>query len=63
MTTMKGRAGQQIGGGFGQNSTLGVRTTKQVKRVGCSTLKDLVESDKLIFQDFDIIEELSNLCK
>ena len=60
MTTMKGRAGQQIGGGFGQNSTLGVRTTKQVKRVGCSTLKDLVESDKLIFQDFDIIEELSN---
>lgn len=60
MATMKGRAGQQIGGGFGSGSNLGVRTTKQVKRVGCSTLKDLIENDKLLTEDFNIIEELSN---
>ena len=60
MTTIKGRAGQQLSGGFGQGSTLGVKTTKQTKRVGCSTLKDLIEHNKLIVEDFDIIEELSN---
>ena len=37
-----------------------VRTTKQVKRIGCSTLKDLIEDQKIIIEDFDIIEELSN---
>ncbi len=60
ITAMKGRAGQRIGGGFGKNAQLGVRTTKQVKRIGCSTLKDLVEDQKIIIEDFDIIEELSN---
>jgi hypothetical protein len=39
---------------------MGVRTTTQVKAVGCSTLKDMVENQKLIIQDFDMIEELSN---
>ena len=33
--------------------------TKQVKRVGCSTLKDLVETEKLIITDFESIQELS----
>ena len=60
ITAMKGRAGQRIGGGFGKNTQLGVRTTKQVKRIGCSTLKDLVEDQKIIIEDFDVIEELSN---
>lgn len=50
----------QISGGFGGQSTIGIRTTKQVKRIGCSTLKDLVEDDKLLVQDFEIIEEFSN---
>jgi hypothetical protein len=60
MTTMGGRNGQRVGGGFGKNVSKGVRTTKQVKRIGCSTLKDLVEGNKLIIEDFDTIEELSN---
>ena len=60
VTAIKGRAGQRVGGGFGKNAQLGVRTTKQVKRVGCSTLKDLVEDQKIIIEDFDVIEELSN---
>ena len=60
ITAMKGRAGQRIGAGFGKNTQLGVRTTKQVKRIGCSTLKDLVEDQKIVIEDFDVIEELSN---
>lgn len=60
ITNVKGRAGQVISGGFSPNRQLGVRTTKKVKRVGCSTLKDLIEDNKIIIEDFDIIEELSN---
>ena len=37
-----------------------VRTTKAVKKIGCSNLKALIESDKLLVEDFDIIVELSN---
>jgi len=60
MTNIRGRSGQIIGSGFGNKPQYGVRTTKQVKRIGCSTLKDMVENQKIIIQDFDIIEELSN---
>jgi hypothetical protein len=56
---MKGRAGQQVGGGFGKNIQLGIRTSKQLKRIGCSTLKEMIESDKLIISDFDTISELT----
>ena len=35
------------------------RTTGQLKRLGCSNLKNLIEENKLIIQDFDIINELS----
>ena len=58
-TTWKGRSGQVLGGGFGGGTTLGVRTTGQLKRLGCSNLKNLIEENKLIIQDFDIINELS----
>jgi hypothetical protein len=37
----------------------GVRTTKKVKRLGCNALKSLVESHKLIIEDYDIINELA----
>lgn len=37
----------------------GVRTTKKVKRLGCNALKSLVESQKLIIEDYDIINELA----
>jgi hypothetical protein len=37
----------------------GIRTTKSVKRLGCSLMKSLIESYKLIVEDFDIITELS----
>ena len=59
MVTMHGRNGQQIGGGFSKNVSMGIRTTKQVKRIGCATLKDLIERDNLIIDDFDTISELT----
>ncbi len=45
--------------GYGNKSTRGVRTTRSVKRLGCSLLKNLIEEQKLIIQDFDVIAELS----
>ncbi|MAH73660.1 MAG: terminase [Porticoccaceae bacterium] len=64
MCMMKGRAGQILGGGFSKRgSQLGVRMTKQVKRIGCTNLKTLIEGDKLIVQDFHIIEELSTFVR
>lgn len=43
----------------GRQSHLGVRTTKQIKRIGCATLKSLVENNKLLVFDKDIISEFS----
>ena len=60
MASMRGRAGQVMGGGFsGGRAQLGVRTTKAVKRVGCSNLKQLIEDSKIIIEDLEIINELS----
>jgi len=60
MASMRGRAGQILGGGFsGGRAQLGVRTTKAVKKIGCSNLKQMIEDNKLIVEDFDTINELS----
>jgi hypothetical protein len=60
MASMRGRAGQVVGGGFsGGKAQLGVRTTKAVKKMGCSNLKQIVETDKLIIQDYELINEFS----
>ena len=59
MTTIRGRKGQTLDGGFGKGgSQLGMRTTQATKRVGCSNLKNLIEEEKLIIEDFNIIDEL-----
>lgn len=59
VTANNGRSGQSLSGGFATSTHRGVKTTKQVKRIGCATLKTLVESDKFIIEDYDIIYELS----
>ena len=61
ITQSKGRAGQKISAGFGGKSRpqFGVRTTKQVKRIGCGNFKSLVENDKLIINDFDLLYEMA----
>jgi len=64
MTTQKGRAGQILGAMFsGRGTSLGVRMTKQVKSVGCQNVKTLIESDKMIINDFQLIEEMSTFSR
>jgi hypothetical protein len=64
MASMRGRAGQILGSGFsGGKVQLGVRTTKAVKMLGCSNLKQLIETDKLIINDYDLITEFSTFVK
>ena len=43
----------------GVHAKLGIKMTKRVKAVGCSNLKDLVETNKLIIQDLETISEIS----
>jgi hypothetical protein len=64
MTTQRGRAGQILGAGFsGRGSGFGVKMTKQIKKIGCSNIKSLLESDKIVVNDFNIIEEMSTFVK
>jgi hypothetical protein len=60
MCAMRGRAGQIVGQGFsGTKSQLGIKMSKTVKKIGCSNLKTLVEDDKVIINDYEIISELT----
>jgi len=60
MCSMRGRAGQIVGQGFsGKKTQLGVKMSKTVKKVGCLNLKTLIEEDKLLIKDYDIISELT----
>ena len=60
MCAMRGRAGQVVGQGFsGSKTQLGVKMSTTVKKTGCSNMKTLIETDKLVFQDYDIISELT----
>jgi len=43
-----------------KSNGIGVMMTKRVKRIGCSNLKDLIESGKLEVCDIDAIAELSS---
>jgi len=43
----------------GMKAYPGLRTSTQTKKLGCNALKELIEGDKLILNDFDIISELS----
>ena len=64
MTTQKGRAGQILGAMFsGRGTSLGVRMTKQIKKVGCTNFKTLIEADKVFVNDFRVIEEMSTFSR
>lgn len=58
-STQSGKKGQFLSAGFGQATKLGVRTTQPVKRIGCSNLKALIEENKLITNDYNILYEIS----
>ena len=60
MCSHQGRKGQTISGGFGKgNVQFGVRTSQVVKKLGCSVLKSLIEEDKLLVEDQEIVGELT----
>ena len=60
MCSMRGRAGQVVGQGFsGKKTQLGVKMSKTVKKIGSLNLKTLIEEDKLIFKDYEILSELT----
>lgn len=59
-TVPKQRAGAVLKTGYhGTQTAFGIKTTQQTKSQGCANLKALVESRKLIVEDFHVIEELS----
>jgi hypothetical protein len=50
---------QQLSAGFARGIQLGLKMSPQVKRIGCSNLKTLIEGNKLEVVDFDTISELT----
>ena len=60
LCAMRGRAGQIVGQGFsGTKVQMGVKMSKTVKAQGCSNLKTLIEDDKLLVKDYNIVSELT----
>ena len=60
MCAMSGSAGQQLGPvSVALRPSLGVKMSVATKKLGCSNLKALVEENKLTFEDFNIVQELT----
>jgi hypothetical protein len=60
MCSMRGRAGQVVGQGFsGKKTQLGVKMSKTVKKIGSLNLKAMIEDEKLLVSDLDVISELT----
>lgn len=55
--------GQHISAGFKRSVSFGLKTTKSVKKIGCANLKTLIETDKLLVEDFDTISELNTFVR
>lgn len=56
---LKGKQGQQWTQGFTKKVAYGIKTSPQTKNIGCTNLKALIESDKLIIKDDIILKELT----
>jgi intein/homing endonuclease len=52
------KTGQHISAGFKGNAVLGVKTSRSVKRIGCSNFKTMVENDKFEVNDYDLLQEM-----
>src|SRR5574343_2992 len=57
MVSQRSKDGQFLS--MAAQANYGVKTTKQVKRIGCQALKTLMEEQKLLVFDEDTIKELS----
>jgi hypothetical protein len=57
---VKGKKGQKLGVAFGGARTYnGIKMSSSIKKIGCMALKEMIEGDKLILNDYDIISEFS----
>ena len=52
------KSGDQLGK-RGADPYPGIRTTKKTKRIGCANLKDIIEKNQLLLNDYTMITELS----
>lgn len=52
------KSGDQLGK-TGSDPYPGIRTTKKTKRIGCANLKDMIDNNQLIINDYDMIAELA----
>ena len=50
---------QQLSAGFARGIQMGIKMSPQVKAIGCSNLKTLIEGNKLVISDFDTYSELT----
>ena len=50
---------QQLSAGFQRGTQMGLKMSPATKRIGCSNLKTLIETDKLQICDFDTYSELT----
>jgi len=57
MTWNAGRNGIQISSGFKRSAMMGLKMTRPVKNIGCMTLKNLVEQEKILLRDVNVITE------
>ena len=57
--SIKGKKGQKAGTFGSGRVQYGVKMSAQVKKTGCLVLKEMIEGDKLLVNDFDIVSELS----
>jgi hypothetical protein len=55
----KGKQGQQWTAGYKKNLAFGVKTSVQTKQIGCTNLKAMIESDKLVIRDEGTIKEFT----
>ena len=58
-TIARGNKGQHLSGGFSNSSKLGIQTDKKTKLLGCNNIKVLIEENKLLVHDSDVISEFS----
>lgn len=57
-TGTAGRAGTMLNAG--NNQKFGIRTTSSVKRIGCFTMKSIVEHDQIILNSEELVNELQS---
>jgi len=63
MTRHNGREGIVISAGFSKQASMGLRTTIITKNIGANMFKNMVEQDKVIIKDVDLIQELYAFCQ